>query len=48
LPQPPQLLALLAVLTQVEPHSVGLAEGQVQEPPWQVCGDVQAVLQLPQ
>jgi hypothetical protein len=42
LPQPPQLLTLLVVLTQVVPHSVGLAVGHVQELFWQVCDEMQA------
>ncbi len=47
-PQPPQLLALVAVLTQTPLQSVGLAVEQVQTLPWQVWPAKQALPQEPQ
>jgi hypothetical protein len=42
------LAALVAVLTQVVPHRVGVLVAHAHEPFWQVCGEVQTVPQAPQ
>lgn len=49
MPHAPQLAPSEVVLVHAEPHSVGFAGvGHVHWPPWQVCADGHAVVQLPQ